>query len=151
MLRRQELEHSADADAVASDVELVADDEAEIKDEVDDDEAVPQPVVSAAAEILVHDPFKDDERDPGETNALSSSLWELIALQRHYVPEVADLAVLFARDMQRPLFDIAQSASQSAKSLLDKMRRKKAKHGVPLEHRLRESVVSAELAAFYCE
>lgn len=147
-MRSEQLERSDDEGAAAAlDGELDVKDEQEQQQQHDEDNNAD--AVVAVSEALTGDPFKADETDPGATDALSSSLWELVALQRHHSAEVSDLALLFAGDMQRPLFDIAQSASLSAKSALDKMRKKKVKHGVPLEHRLRESIVTGELASFY--
>lgn len=113
-----------------------------------DREALLQQSVGVA-NMLAEDPFDDTQLDPGETHALQSSLWELLALQHHHVPEVADLALVFSRDMQRPLNDIASAASASTRTLLEKMRRKKTKYGVPLEHRLRPSIVPETLSALW--
>lgn len=38
------------------------------------------------------DPFIMDERDPVESNALESSLWEIASLQQHVVPSIAQAA-----------------------------------------------------------
>lgn len=38
------------------------------------------------------DPFIMDERDPVESNALESSLWEIASLQQHVIPSIAQAA-----------------------------------------------------------
>lgn len=45
------------------------------------------------------DPFIMEERDPTKSNALSSSLWEIVALQKHAIPSVA----IAARFISQPL------------------------------------------------
>ena len=44
------------------------------------------------------DPFLMEERDPLESNARLSSLWEIKALQHHKVANVASAAARFLRD-----------------------------------------------------
>lgn len=47
-----------------------------------------------ASEKVPRDPFLMDERDPLQSNALDSSLWEIATLQEHLMPSVAQAAKL---------------------------------------------------------
>lgn len=48
---------------------------------------------------VAQDPFLMDERTPGKSHALESSLWEVVSLQQHAVPSIAQAA----RFVQNPL------------------------------------------------
>lgn len=41
---------------------------------------------------IPRDPFVMDERDPVQSNALESSLWEIASLQQHVMPSIAQAA-----------------------------------------------------------
>ena len=47
------------------------------------------------------DPFLASERDPLKTHAAESSLWELKALQSHYLASVSGLAKIFNEVMNK--------------------------------------------------
>ena len=49
----------------------------------------------------MEDPFKEDEEDPMETNAIESSLWEIVTLQSHYHPNVATLAKIISEQFTK--------------------------------------------------
>lgn len=53
----------------------------------------------ALATHLASDPFLPDEPEPAKCRALESSLWEVDALRRHYLPAVARLAEQFTLPM----------------------------------------------------
>ncbi|KPV75276.1 uncharacterized protein RHOBADRAFT_14188, partial [Rhodotorula graminis WP1] len=48
-----------------------------------------------------NDPYNHTEPDPTESGALDSSLWELTALQRHYLASVSGLAKVFTEAMNK--------------------------------------------------
>lgn len=43
-----------------------------------------------------------EERDPTKSNALESSLWEIVALQNHTIPSIATAA----KHLSKPLPDV---------------------------------------------
>jgi U3 small nucleolar RNA-associated protein 19 len=48
------------------------------------------------------DPFDAEEKDPMLTNALDSSLWELVSHRDHYHPSVSTLAKIFQEAFRKP-------------------------------------------------
>jgi U3 small nucleolar RNA-associated protein 19 len=52
------------------------------------------------------DPFMAEEKDPMETNAIESSLWELIMLQSHYHPNVATLAKIISEQFTKHSYNL---------------------------------------------
>jgi U3 small nucleolar RNA-associated protein 19 len=63
-----------------------------------------------AKEILeqegMDDPFLVDEEDPMETNAIESSLWEIVMLQSHYHPNVATLAKIISEQFTKHAYNL---------------------------------------------
>ena len=64
----------------------------------------------AAKELLdkegMEDPFLEDEEDPMETNAIESSLWEIVTLQSHYHPNVATLAKIISEQFTKQSYNL---------------------------------------------
>jgi U3 small nucleolar RNA-associated protein 19 len=52
------------------------------------------------------DPFLMEEEDPMETNAIESSLWEIVMLQSHYHPNVATLAKIISEQFTKHAYNI---------------------------------------------
>lgn len=63
-----------------------------------------------ASELLeeegMEDPFVEDEEDPMETNAIESSLWEIVTLQTHYHPNVATLAKIISEQFTKQSYSL---------------------------------------------
>jgi len=63
-----------------------------------------------AKEILekegLEDRFLMDEEDPMETNAIESSLWEIVTLQSHYHPNVATLAKIISEQFTKIAYNL---------------------------------------------
>jgi hypothetical protein len=49
------------------------------------------------------DPYVFEEKDPAKSNALQSSLWEIVALQNHYMPSVSRFTKLLESDFTKIL------------------------------------------------
>lgn len=52
------------------------------------------------------DPFNPDERDPLETAAIDSCLWEVVQLQSHYHPNVATIAKIISEQFTKQAYNI---------------------------------------------
>jgi U3 small nucleolar RNA-associated protein 19 len=52
------------------------------------------------------DPFLADEEDPMMTNAIDSSLWEIVMLQSHYHPNVATLAKIISEQFTKHAYNL---------------------------------------------
>ena len=52
------------------------------------------------------DPFLMDEEDPMETDAIESSLWEIVALQSHFHPNVATLANIISEQFTKHSYNL---------------------------------------------
>lgn len=57
-------------------------------------------------ELAETDPFNPHETDPLQTNAIASSLWELKAMQGHYLSHVATMGKLFGEAFTRGEFNL---------------------------------------------
>ncbi|BGP55181.1 hypothetical protein JCM8202_006348 [Rhodotorula sphaerocarpa] len=65
------------------------------------------------------DPFNNDETDPTLTGALDSSLWELAALQKHYLSSVSSLAKVFTEVMNKQSYSMEDFLDHSYATLID--------------------------------
>jgi U3 small nucleolar RNA-associated protein 19 len=54
------------------------------------------------------DPFDPDENNPVVTNALESSLWELVTHQNHYHSSVSTLAKIFQEAFRKHNYDMEE-------------------------------------------
>ncbi|KAM3825890.1 nucleolar complex protein 4 homolog isoform 1-T1 [Vipera latastei] len=83
---------------------------------------------------MPEDPYKMEEKDPSESRALESSLWEIKTLQNHYHPDVAKAAA----EINLPLSGVEQDLSEilelTAFEMFDKDIKKESTD-VPLEYR----------------
>ena len=55
---------------------------------------------------ILSDPFLADEPNPNLTNALDSSLWELLSHKRHYHAGVSTLACIFDEAFTKPSYPL---------------------------------------------
>ncbi|GAA5968774.1 hypothetical protein JCM11641_000727 [Rhodosporidiobolus odoratus] len=65
-----------------------------------------------------NDPFDAREPDPTETHALDSSLWEIAALQKHYLASVSGLAKVFSEVMNKQSYALEDFLDHSYATLL---------------------------------
>lgn len=65
------------------------------------------------------DPFNPDERDPLETRAIDSCLWEVVQLQSHYHPNVATIAKIVSEQFTKQAYNIEDFLDHSYATLLD--------------------------------
>lgn len=52
------------------------------------------------------DPFLPDEKDPMETHAIDSCLWEIVQLQSHYHPNVATIANIISQQFTKQAYNL---------------------------------------------
>ncbi|KAG2412081.1 hypothetical protein HFD88_009637 [Aspergillus terreus] len=52
------------------------------------------------------DPFDPDEPDPTRTDALESSLWEIVSLQSHYHPNVAAICRIISEQFTKQMYSL---------------------------------------------
>jgi U3 small nucleolar RNA-associated protein 19 len=66
------------------------------------EEAEADPELAAAARARVRqlfdgvDPFDNNEADPQKSHALQSTLWEVVALERHWLPAAANMVLAYS-------------------------------------------------------
>lgn len=77
------------------------------------------------------DPYNVNEEDPAKSHALDSSLWELEALRRHCVPDIAKMAQIFDDPItrQRPELSVGDALEVTYRTMSDKHASKKVKGG----------------------
>ncbi|KAI1003125.1 Uncharacterized protein K3495_g5082 [Podosphaera aphanis] len=75
--------------------------------------------ISILKENGMSDPYLMDEKDPMETNAIESSLWEIVMLQSHYHPNVATLAKIISEQFTKSSYNIEDFLDHSYGSMLE--------------------------------
>ncbi|KAF8426320.1 CBF/Mak21 family-domain-containing protein [Tirmania nivea] len=78
----------------------------------------------AARKEGYEDPFDMNEPDPMKTNAIESSLWELVMLQEHYHPSVATLARIVSEQFTKESYKLEDFLDHSYASMIDAELRK---------------------------
>jgi len=63
-------------------------------------------MINRVASTLHMDPFDPTEKDPMNTNALESSLWELATHRNHYQSSVSTLAKIFQEAFRKQNYDM---------------------------------------------
>lgn len=53
------------------------------------------------------DPYIMEEREPTKSNAIKSSLWEVVALQKHALPSVATAARFISQPLPNQEWDLS--------------------------------------------
>ncbi|BGP24309.1 Maturation and nuclear export of 40S ribosomal subunits interacting protein [Rhodotorula toruloides] len=66
-----------------------------------------------------NDPYDANEPDPENTGALDSSLWELAALQKHYLASVSSLAKVFGEAMNKQAYSMEDFLDHSYATLIE--------------------------------
>jgi U3 small nucleolar RNA-associated protein 19 len=66
----------------------------------------------------MNDPFISDKEDPMETNAIESSLWELVMLQSHYHPNVATLSKIISEQFTKHQYNLEDFLDHSFGSVI---------------------------------
>lgn len=73
------------------------------------------------------DPFLMEERDPLQSNALISSLWEIKALQWHILPSIATAARFIREPLPSVEYDMASALERTGGHIFDRELRNKVK------------------------
>lgn len=74
---------------------------------------------AALGEEGMADPFRPDERDPLETQAVDSCLWEVVQLQTHYHPNVATIAKILSEQFTKQSYNVEDFFDHSYQSMLE--------------------------------
>ncbi|GLD97638.1 hypothetical protein PINS_up006328 [Pythium insidiosum] len=81
-----------------------------------------------------HDPYKSEEADPQQSNALQSSLWEIYSMRHHYNAEVAAKAKLFEEKLRSQFLDLDDCMEVTYKSTFEQQLKRKTKGPLPLAY-----------------
>ncbi|XP_036319086.1 nucleolar complex protein 4 homolog A-like [Rhagoletis pomonella] len=73
------------------------------------------------------DPFIMEERDPTKSNALDSSLWEVVSLQKHAIPAVATAARFISQPLPTTEWDLSSVLELNEDDIFDQEIAKKSK------------------------
>lgn len=68
----------------------------------------------------VGDPFLMEERDPLQSNALLSSLWEIRALQHHVLPSIATKARFINNPLSSKEHDVTAALDNTGEDIFNK-------------------------------
>ncbi|XP_055913925.1 nucleolar complex protein 4 homolog A [Eupeodes corollae] len=74
------------------------------------------------------DPFIMDEREPTKSNALESSLWEIVTMQKHALPSVATAAKFISQPLPTTEWDLSSVLEVKEDDIFDQEIAKKTKH-----------------------
>ncbi|GEQ67243.1 hypothetical protein JCM33374_g907 [Metschnikowia sp. JCM 33374] len=80
------------------------------------------------------DTYNDAEKDPLNTGAMGSSLWELETLMTHFHPNVATLAKIFGEPFRKPSYNMEDFLDWSYLTLLESEKTRKYKGMASLEY-----------------
>ncbi|KAI1302235.1 nucleolar complex protein [Xylaria venustula] len=67
----------------------------------------------------MNDPFNDTEKDPMQTQAIDSCLWEIVQLQSHYHPNVATIAKIISEQFTKQWYNMEDFLDHSYQSLVE--------------------------------
>ncbi|KAI0967644.1 nucleolar complex protein [Xylaria arbuscula] len=67
----------------------------------------------------MNDPFNDKEKDPMQTQAIDSCLWEIVQLQSHYHPNVATIAKIISEQFTKQWYNMEDFLDHSYQSLVE--------------------------------
>ncbi|EJT81998.1 nucleolar complex protein 4 [Gaeumannomyces tritici R3-111a-1] len=87
------------------------------------------------------DPFLPDEKDPMETQAIESCLWEIVQLQSHYHPNVATIAKIISEQFTKQFYNVEDFLDHSYASLLDGELSKEIKRSPVVEFQIPKRVL----------
>ncbi|EFQ96020.1 hypothetical protein PTT_03620 [Pyrenophora teres f. teres 0-1] len=90
------------------------------------------------------DPFDMEEQDPMLTNAIESSVWELVALQSHYHPNVATLAKIISEQFTKRAYNLEDFLDHSYGALLDIELDRDLKKEAEIEFEIAKHILTAE-------
>ncbi|GAW10977.1 hypothetical protein ANO14919_003150 [Xylariales sp. No.14919] len=78
------------------------------------------PEAKAAVESEgMKDPFNEEEKDPMQTHAIDSCLWEFVQLQSHYHPNVATIAKIISEQFTKQWYNMEDFLDHSYQSLVE--------------------------------
>ncbi|XP_004535222.1 nucleolar complex protein 4 homolog A [Ceratitis capitata] len=84
-------------------------------------------ICAQAAIEVSRDPFVMEERDPTKSNALDSSLWEVVSLQKHAIPAVANAARFISQPLPSTEWDLSSVLELKEDDIFDQEIAKKSK------------------------
>ncbi|KAK4251157.1 CBF/Mak21 family-domain-containing protein [Corynascus novoguineensis] len=82
----------------------------------------------------LEDPFLPEEKDPMETRAIDSCLWEIVQLQSHYHPNVATIAKIISEQFTKQAYSLEDFLDHSYGSLLEAEMSKEVKKPPVIEY-----------------
>ncbi|KAL9127802.1 MAG: hypothetical protein Q9217_003386 [Psora testacea] len=100
------------------------------------------PELSERDEHEQWDPFRMEEADPMETDAIESSLWEIETLQSHYHPNVATIAKIIAEQFTKHAYNIEDFLDHSYATMLDAELSKDIKKAPEIEYDIPKKIFS---------
>ena len=81
----------------------------------------------------VEDPYDNDEKDPAKCGAIDSSLWEIVSLQEHVLPQVSQVAKdLVEKGLREMELDFSSYLETTYQELFEKETKKKIFANVPV-------------------
>ena len=78
-----------------------------------------------SSSVLITDPFRFDETDPINTQALESSLWELLSHRSHYHATVSTLCKIFTEPFTKPSYPLEDFLDHTYATVSSLMTKKK--------------------------
>ena len=96
------------------------------------------------------DPFKEDEPDPSQCDALQSSLWELETLRHHYYPEIKSLVELLEKPIGKNETDVSEWFESSYEALFDDKCTEFTKGNAFTEYHIPKGLLSDSLNELWC-
>ena len=93
----------------------------------------------------IDDTFDADEKDPAKCGAVTSSLWEIVSLQDHVLPQVSSVAKdLVEKGLREMELDFASYLETDYQELFEKETKKKIFTNVPVNWELPDGLKIAK-------
>lgn len=72
--------------------------------------------------MVESDPYIFEEKDPLKSNALNSSLWELVSIKQHFLPKISKSVNFLSKKMPQVEWDMRELLDDSYENVSMKLR-----------------------------
>ncbi|EIW68520.1 hypothetical protein TREMEDRAFT_74076 [Tremella mesenterica DSM 1558] len=89
------------------------------------------------------DPYDPSEQSPFNSKAIDSSLWELAALQKHYLSSISTLSKVFGEVFTRPEYDLEDFIDHGYTTLFNTELSRKLRHAPAISFEMENDTLSS--------
>lgn len=104
----------------------------------------PSPPYTKSKDNLGIDPYDPEEKDPQQTGAIDSSLWELHTLQDHYNPTVSSICRIISEQFTKQQYNLEDFLDHGYVTMLENELKKDGKREPVVEWRIPRKLFEKE-------